>query len=588
MDDFGASDPYCIVRFLENGRSAAEERTQTCPQTLEPLWDHGDGTHQFIFDVLTPDPTIVIDIYDEDEETAHEFMDTLQIDVKAVLENPGLVTAGWRPCASCQCEGSETMGLQPHLQKWSSSSCKCAQLYVTMLYSKGSQREDNIERLDELDQETRALEPSAAPAFQWSKQQAQGLLDRTKQAEQELRDQIEKATNKSAKLEEKLADERKKRKAIEEQRQQKRLQTLKQRRKEEQQKERLKKEVEEKWNAEPEDTGEDTCCEKYCGCCTIHNDGIPLLVRICYGIYLAVGLLTVVLGVSVHHKVGYIVSTFTIGVAGTGCCMVVIGGLVTCFAKQLQSRWVWYAVLVLNVLQLVMLGFVASDAGLQSVGVSNHVLPLVKAWWGYGEHEHPSHTLGQNLQCILAIQESRSLGALIGVAREAVETVIERNCGASIQHRMDMFTPRDSSSLYNFQCRDEARASCSDWESEFFKAATAVCSDPTHLTKVDCDQDNNAYWIEAAVEYVEAKDADAATLDSVGGTCLPVSVGGAALTEGDCDALAGTSWHKGQCSVGGSVDPSLTTKVSCDDAGGHWTVEVTTGTFKYLLRAILV
>ena len=178
---------------------------------------------------------------------------------------------------------------------------------------------------DELDQETRALEPSAAPAFQWSKQQAQALLDRTKQAEQELRDQIEKATNKSAKLEEKLADERKKRKAIEEQRQQKRLQTLKQRRKEEQQKERLKKEVEEKWNAEPEDTGEDTCCEKYCGCCTIHNDGIPLLVRICYGIYLAVGLLTVALGVSVHHKVGYIVSTFTIGVAGTGCCMVVIG-----------------------------------------------------------------------------------------------------------------------------------------------------------------------------------------------------------------------------------------------------------------------
>ena len=569
MDEFGASDPYCIVRF----ENAPEERTQTSPQTLEPVWDHGDGTNQFVFDVLTSDPKVVIDIYDEDEETADDFMDSLQIDVKHVMANPGRVTAGWHQCESCQCKCPKCSVSARSCE--CPPSCQCPQLYVTMLFSKGSQRDDNIERLNALDQEAQAMELSAAPMFhQLSKQQAQALVDRTKQAEQELRDQIEQATHKTEKLAEKLADERQKRKAIEEQRLQNRIQTLKQMRREEQQKNKLKKEIEEKWNAEPVDTGEDTCCETYCACCTITNGAIPLLVKICYGIYFAVGILTALLGVLVHSKIGYIVSTFTIGVAGTGCCMMVIGGMVLCFAKQLQSTWVWYIVLVLNVLQLVMLGFVASDAGLQSAQVSNHVLPLVKAWWGYGAHDHPSHKLGQNLQCILAIQESAT-AALVGVAREAVETVIERKCGASIQHRMDMFTPHGERSLFNFQCRDQARASCSDWESEFFKAATSVCSD-TSFSTIDTCTGPGVYWLQASVRYVNATDTDAEVLDSVGGTCLPATIGRGVQTREACDALTETSWHVGTCS-----DGSSTTKALCDAANGHWTVPITTQSFKY-------
>lgn len=58
MDEFGDADPYCIVRF-----GPASERTETCFQTLEPVWDKGDGRHEFIFDVQSLDWKVVIAIW---------------------------------------------------------------------------------------------------------------------------------------------------------------------------------------------------------------------------------------------------------------------------------------------------------------------------------------------------------------------------------------------------------------------------------------------------------------------------------------------------------------------------------------------
>ena len=68
--------------------------------------------------------------------------------------------------------------------------------------------------------------------------------------------------------------------------------------------------------------------------------------------YTATGLLTIVLGLMVHSKVGFIETYLTMGVAGTGLCMAVLGGL-TVLTAGLHSRWwVFFLLLLLNILQV--------------------------------------------------------------------------------------------------------------------------------------------------------------------------------------------------------------------------------------------
>jgi hypothetical protein len=303
-----------------------------------------------------------------------------------------------------------------------------------------------------------------------------------------------------------LAKELKRHNEIQQKLSMKRVSMVKKLRDEQQQQEELEKAVE-KWNEQPDDTGEDGFCDTLCECFAIPNELIPTLVRTCYGIYFVVGLVTLVLGFFVHQKVGYIVLTLTVGVAGTGLCMAVIGAAVVFCTGQLEKRWGWQLVLVLNVVQLVMLGFVACDAGMQHFGVSNQVLPLLKDWWGVG-NGHPSHSLGQNLQCILAIQDSSAGVASVGVSANAVDMVISQKCGASIQHRMDMFPPPTQKSTFGFQCTEWARAPCSEWEHAFLEAATASCSDTQFLTESECSA-SGAVWMDASVEYVDATGNDA-------------------------------------------------------------------------------
>lgn len=479
MDEFGAADPYCIVRFAQS----PQERTLTCPQTLEPNWEQSDGSNEFVFDVYTLDSKVNIQIWDEDEADADDFMDELEVAIKELP--PGHITEEWFSCRE----------YNGHTD---------AQLYIQMGLSMGSQRDDNHRRLEDMERER--IEMDRAPVqFRCCRAQAEKLLNRTKSMEETLRLQRDAAASETQDVKRQLAEQLKSYNNMQQKLSMKRVTAAKKLQEEQQKQEALEKAVD-KWNEQGEDADEDGFCEQYCECCMIPNDLVPTLVKFCYGVYFICGVVTLLLGLLVHNKIGYIVSVFTIGVAGTGICMVIIGALVLLFASLLEKKWGWHIVLTLNVIQLVMLGFVACDAGLQFLGVSNHVLPLVRDWWGAG-NGHPSHTLGQNLQCILAIQDS-SAAPLVGTAQEAFELVITGKCGASIQHRMDMFTPKSRTSTFGFQCRDWARASCSEWESEFFKAATASCSDTQYSTESECSA-NDEQWTDVSVQYVDAKGDDA-------------------------------------------------------------------------------
>ena len=59
----------------------------------------------------------------------------------------------------------------------------------------------------------------------------------------------------------------------------------------------------EAWNA-VDDSGDDSFCEKYCDC--LLEVPIPTVLRVCYGIYGAMGVLTVILGWMVHKRIGYV------------------------------------------------------------------------------------------------------------------------------------------------------------------------------------------------------------------------------------------------------------------------------------------
>eukprot|EP01043_Picozoa_sp_COSAG02_P016214 COSAG02_NODE_709_length_18217_cov_13.019704_6_plen_873_part_00 len=480
MDEHGAADPYCIVRF----GSLPQERTLTCHQTLEPDWEQQEGTNAFIFDVHTLDSKIHIQIWDEDEEDADDFMDEVEIPVRELWEgdNRGKIISKWKSCVHTD-----------------------AQVFVQMGLSEGSQRNDKQQRLADIEREKKELD-NAPVHFRYSMKQAEALLNRTKQVELTLKQQKLAAMEETKEVKRQLAKEMKRHNEIQQKLSMKRVLHVKKLRDEQRHQEELEKAVE-KWNKQPNDTDEDGFCDTLCECFEIPNELIPTVVRASYGIYCIVGLVTLVLGFLVHQKVGYIESVFTVGVAGTGFCMAAIGAVVVFFTGQLQRTWGWQVVLVLNVVQLVMLGFVACDAGMQHFQVSNQVLPLLKDWWGLG-NGHPSHSLGQNLECILAIQDSSASAASVDVSTNAFDVVISQKCGASIQHRMDMFSPPTQKSTFGFQCTEWARAPCLEWEAEFLEAATASCSDTQFLTESDCSA-SGAVWMDASVEYLDATGNDA-------------------------------------------------------------------------------
>lgn len=583
MDDGGASDPYCIVRYAQ----CPDERTQSCHQTLEPNWDHGDGSHEFIFDVHSLKSTVNIQVWDEDEEDADDFMDEWQIPIAELT--PGEINEKWYACRD--------YGGRPESD---------AQLQIQIGLSVGSQRADERRQLEDIARNTKELS-NAPDHYRCSRDQAKMLLEKTKAAEASLHTQRDLAIQETKDMKRQLAAQLKDFNATKQKLSQRRLDKAKKLRQHQQEKEQLEDAVN-AWNKEgdQDDDDDDGCYASACGFCAIPDECVPTLVRVCYGFYFAIGVATLILGWVVHKKVGYIIPVFTIGVAGSGLCMVIIGALVLFCAGKYDKASGWLILQYLNVLQLVMLSFVASDAGLQANGTSNQVLPLVKDWWGIGDG-HPSHTLGQNLQCIMAVQDSSASGDMLGTAMPAFELVIEAQCGASIQHRMDMYGPQGKAPTYGFQCREMAREACSEWESEFLEAATTSCSDAQYSSESDCVT-NGQEWT-TTVKYAAATGNDAVRprqsqsfgcvavcvlplrsqaeyphmglsgmqsfLDAGGGTCLPSSVG-TGLDAQACSQLTGASWNVGTCS-----DGTIQNSTACDAAGETWSVPVTTDTFKY-------
>ena len=148
---------------------------------------------------------------------------------------------------------------------------------------------------------------------------------------------------------------------------------------------------------------------------------------------------------------------------------------------------------------------------------------------------------------MMNLQDSEAGPALIGTAKEAFEVVINQKCGASIQHRLDMFVPPSSPASFGkifhsyivytclrfidlflivytcrrlidlflivytclrlidlflivntcrrlidlflitgFECRKAARTICGEWETKFHKATDGKCSDSQYITPGSC------------------------------------------------------------------------------------------------------
>ena len=210
----------------------------------------------------------------------------------------------------------------------------------------GMQRHDNEVRLKELENEEKEIGLRSA-VFRYSMGQAQVLLEKTLEYEQNLEQQVED-------VEQDLIEERKETARINRKLYEEKQGNSAKRKKE---KEKLMaersqleelEEAAEKWNNNAEDDDEG-CCMTYCEC--LMELPIPTVLRVCYGLYTATGVLTLILGAMVHSKIGYIQTYLTMGVAGTGMCMIVLGGLTVLTVGVHNRWWVFFLLLLLNVLQ---------------------------------------------------------------------------------------------------------------------------------------------------------------------------------------------------------------------------------------------
>ena len=326
MDEFGDADPYCIVRF---GKS--EERTPTVFQSLEPVWESNDGGNEFIFDVRSLEQNIVVAIWDEDENDADDFMCEVSIPISELPV--GEVTEAWYDC--------EPVG----------------RIYVQTGLTLGHERAASARELQEL-QRRHAEEEETPSHFRYSMSQAELLLEKTFAYEEDLEKKVET-------LESQLEDERLLvRKAQERLYNYKHEQSAK--RKEEREHASAQRRASdavaqavEAWNA-VDDSGDDSFCEKYCDC--LLEVPIPTVLRVCYGIYGAMGVLTVILGWMVHKRIGYVEPLLSRGVVGTGVCMSIIGPLVALTAGRHERWYLFFALIFFNALQLIVLGFVGKGA----------------------------------------------------------------------------------------------------------------------------------------------------------------------------------------------------------------------------------
>ena len=127
----------------------------------------------------------------------------------------------------------------------------------------------------------------------------------------------------------------------------------------------------EAWNA-VDDSGDDSFCEKYCDC--LLEVPIPTVLRVCYGIYGAMGVLTVILGWMVHKRIGYVEPLLSRGVVGTGVCMSIIGPLVALTAGRHERWYLFFALVFFNALQLIVLGFVGKGAEPSDLTAPNKIV----------------------------------------------------------------------------------------------------------------------------------------------------------------------------------------------------------------------
>jgi hypothetical protein len=84
-DDTGASDPYCVVYFND----AEVGRTPVMFETLNPAWpDDGEATFQVDAPTDPLQAELVIDVYDFDEEGAHDFLGKVVLNGSSLARPP--------------------------------------------------------------------------------------------------------------------------------------------------------------------------------------------------------------------------------------------------------------------------------------------------------------------------------------------------------------------------------------------------------------------------------------------------------------------------------------------------------------------
>jgi hypothetical protein len=81
MDDFGSSDPYCVVTVSGPVQPSQTFKTAVMTQTVNPQW-----THKLSIKVVDPEAVVKIEVFDEDY-TADEFMGGMQIPVMTLISD---------------------------------------------------------------------------------------------------------------------------------------------------------------------------------------------------------------------------------------------------------------------------------------------------------------------------------------------------------------------------------------------------------------------------------------------------------------------------------------------------------------------
>ena len=97
MDSSGFSDPYCLLYAVgpKIKRSEEKRKTATFQKTLNPVFNerHVFGTEFDLRDIQQ----VVIDLYDADNVSAHDFIGCVVLDMSEIESSPTKAIHGWCP-----------------------------------------------------------------------------------------------------------------------------------------------------------------------------------------------------------------------------------------------------------------------------------------------------------------------------------------------------------------------------------------------------------------------------------------------------------------------------------------------------------